>query len=238
VATEIPHYEHLDFLWARDIEILVFPHVFNALESFTNGGHTKENYEKYKVARTVPMSTCILPPAYDCEDEGSTIGSFAFAPIEPPRQGFDTAVISRAQDGPCDRECTRPPLLHEQAKAEMQQIEEYRASSSSTPDRGNSHTVRASEPPDCDEEAPPSSAEYRLRNKRNASIGSFEAPSLLKRGGIRLGVGKAANSVVSRGVEELGPNSRNNSDTDTALERNGGGMTGEVRRTRDSLTSC
>lgn len=31
IATEIPHYEHLDFLWAQEIEKLVFPHVFEAL---------------------------------------------------------------------------------------------------------------------------------------------------------------------------------------------------------------
>jgi lysosomal acid lipase/cholesteryl ester hydrolase len=51
VATEIPHYEHLDFLWARDVHELVFPHVFDALESFTGAEHTKEEYERYHVAR-------------------------------------------------------------------------------------------------------------------------------------------------------------------------------------------
>ena len=37
VAQEIPKYEHLDFLWASDVEKLVFPHVFNALESHRSG---------------------------------------------------------------------------------------------------------------------------------------------------------------------------------------------------------
>jgi lysosomal acid lipase/cholesteryl ester hydrolase len=32
VAKEIPHYEHLDFLWAESVDQLVFPHVFDALE--------------------------------------------------------------------------------------------------------------------------------------------------------------------------------------------------------------
>lgn len=32
VAKRIPHYEHLDFVWADDVDRLVFPHVFNALE--------------------------------------------------------------------------------------------------------------------------------------------------------------------------------------------------------------
>ena len=52
VATEIPHYEHLDFLWARDVDTLVFPHVFDALDSFTDAEHTMEEYARYQVARS------------------------------------------------------------------------------------------------------------------------------------------------------------------------------------------
>lgn len=51
VATEIPHYEHLDFLWARDVDSQVFPHVFDALESFTGAEHTEEEYDRYRTAR-------------------------------------------------------------------------------------------------------------------------------------------------------------------------------------------
>jgi len=57
VATEIPHYEHLDFLWARDVDTQVFQHVFDALESFTGAEHTKEEYERYRSARHSSMST-------------------------------------------------------------------------------------------------------------------------------------------------------------------------------------
>lgn len=35
IAKEIPHYEHLDFLWASSVDQLVFPHVFEALEECT-----------------------------------------------------------------------------------------------------------------------------------------------------------------------------------------------------------
>ncbi|KAM0356153.1 hypothetical protein ACHAPU_000548 [Fusarium lateritium] len=51
VATEIPHYEHLDFLWARDVDAQVFQHVFDALDSFTDAEHTKEEYDRYYVSR-------------------------------------------------------------------------------------------------------------------------------------------------------------------------------------------
>lgn len=51
VANEIPHYEHLDFLWARDVDQRVFQHVFDALESFTGAEHTREEYDRYRSVR-------------------------------------------------------------------------------------------------------------------------------------------------------------------------------------------
>lgn len=36
----IPKYEHLDFLWARDVDTTVFPHVFEALETYSRGNST------------------------------------------------------------------------------------------------------------------------------------------------------------------------------------------------------
>ena len=56
IATEIPHYEHLDFLWARDVDTQVFQHVFDALDSFTGTEHTKEEYERYRSARHSSLS--------------------------------------------------------------------------------------------------------------------------------------------------------------------------------------
>ncbi|KAK4225109.1 putative sterol esterase [Podospora fimiseda] len=51
VANEIPHYEHLDFLWAKDVDEQVFQHVFDALDSFTGSEHTREEYERYRSVR-------------------------------------------------------------------------------------------------------------------------------------------------------------------------------------------
>lgn len=56
VSTEVPHYEHLDFLWARDVDAQVFPHVFDALDSFTDAEHTMEEYVRYQVARSRSVS--------------------------------------------------------------------------------------------------------------------------------------------------------------------------------------
>ena len=39
VAKEVPHFEHLDFLWGQEVETLVFPHVFEALEIYAGRDH-------------------------------------------------------------------------------------------------------------------------------------------------------------------------------------------------------
>ncbi|KAM3083844.1 cholesterol esterase [Clarireedia jacksonii] len=59
MATEVPHYEHLDFLWGRGVDTLVFPHVFDALESFCDAEHSKEEYESYRRARHNSIRTGI-----------------------------------------------------------------------------------------------------------------------------------------------------------------------------------
>ncbi|KAI7782431.1 triacylglycerol lipase [Diaporthe eres] len=56
VATEIPHYEHLDFLWAKDVAAQVFPHVFDALDSFTDAEHSKDEFDSYRRARHQSLS--------------------------------------------------------------------------------------------------------------------------------------------------------------------------------------
>ena len=41
VAKEVPHFEHLDFLWGQEVETLVFPHVFEALSEYAGRDHLK-----------------------------------------------------------------------------------------------------------------------------------------------------------------------------------------------------
>lgn len=40
IAKEVPHFEHLDFLWGQEVESLVFPHVFEALTAYSGRDHT------------------------------------------------------------------------------------------------------------------------------------------------------------------------------------------------------
>jgi lysosomal acid lipase/cholesteryl ester hydrolase len=57
VAQEVPHYEHLDFLWASDVDKTVFPSVFEALELHARGGEQKERgySRQFSIAGTNPF---------------------------------------------------------------------------------------------------------------------------------------------------------------------------------------
>ena len=52
MAFEIKHFEHLDFLWAQEVDSLVFPHVFKALKYYSPGNANERN----GVARTPGLS--------------------------------------------------------------------------------------------------------------------------------------------------------------------------------------
>lgn len=78
VATEIPHYEHLDFLWARDVNTQVFQHVFDALDSFTDAAHTKEEYDHYRMMRHESIAGSAFPYNHShrgSESEASTVAT-------------------------------------------------------------------------------------------------------------------------------------------------------------------
>lgn len=44
VAKEIPHFEHLDFLWAEHVDTLVFPQVYDALQAYSGRDHYQQKY--------------------------------------------------------------------------------------------------------------------------------------------------------------------------------------------------
>jgi lysosomal acid lipase/cholesteryl ester hydrolase len=58
IAKEIPHYEHLDFLWASSVDQLVFPHVFEALKEYTG---SVEPVRKEKRLRSPGRYKGLLP---------------------------------------------------------------------------------------------------------------------------------------------------------------------------------
>lgn len=77
VAKCVPKYEHLDLLWASDVDTLVFPHVLEALENLALSSETKEQALGWqKIANPSIFDTSSLtpngsaPPGYS-EDESA-----------------------------------------------------------------------------------------------------------------------------------------------------------------------
>lgn len=100
VATEIPHYEHLDFLWARDVDVQVFQHVFDALDSFTDAEHTEEEYDRYHVVRSESLmgSGFLVNPQSTTDSDTSIIGGKGseYLPVPQPHRAREPMVRSRA----------------------------------------------------------------------------------------------------------------------------------------------
>lgn len=70
IVKEIPHYEHLDFLWATDLDKVVFPHVFDALRSYTT---QMKNDSPIRSRTKRPASASSGPPNYSTEDESHQV---------------------------------------------------------------------------------------------------------------------------------------------------------------------
>jgi len=202
IATEIPHYEHLDFLWAREVNTLVFPHVFDALESFNDAEHSKEEYERYRSARHASMRGMArpsLPPYYMSEDDGSqTMGSFSDVAGIPPGRDADALVSPKSTTG------TDVAMPSPGARKRVRMQHDYDDSSdpSSPVASGHVKTVRIDQSDEVGMNGNGNSA-ASLRRVRSGSIGSglnFEGKGAK---GISLGAGKPV-SAVTQGVEMVG----------------------------------
>ncbi|KIW51646.1 hypothetical protein PV05_10347 [Exophiala xenobiotica] len=74
IATEIPHFEHLDFLWAQDVHKLVFPHVLESLRYYALG-HSSNGIPKglaLSIADTAHLHRRANSGSNWSEDEGSS----------------------------------------------------------------------------------------------------------------------------------------------------------------------
>ena len=71
-AKEVSKYEHLDFLWASDVDKLVFPHIFDALDFHAKPVGEKGSEPRIRVNRLL-SSQPVQPPSYS-EDERSGPG--------------------------------------------------------------------------------------------------------------------------------------------------------------------
>lgn len=207
VATEIPHFEHLDFLWAREVETLVFPHVFDALESFSDAAHSKEEYARYRSARHASLgagnSRPVIPLTYMSEDDGSQTTYADIASIQP---AGDNAIASQS-DG-----ISNPNFPSQNARKRVRIQPEYTDSSADSSPVGNNKYARIAG----------SGEETNGLKKRTDSIGSNLSFGDSGKGicGIRLGAGRPS-SAVSVDVGAKGNLSGSSDEAQTGGRRGG-----------------
>lgn len=96
VAEEIPHYEHLDFLWANNVDELVFPHVYAALDRYAGPGSSPQT-GPYRL-RTPSNSVQVPPAASLSDDDESPRSSHKISENVPP--GRSPAQTSGTQASP------------------------------------------------------------------------------------------------------------------------------------------
>jgi lysosomal acid lipase/cholesteryl ester hydrolase len=181
IATEVPHYEHLDFLWAREVDTLVFPHVFDALDSFSDAEHTKEEYDRYRIARHASlgarMARSTLPPSYISDDGSLTSQTYADVAAGNPGNQADGVVLTTGAPR------KRRPIDYEDSSTENSPIMPTHIK-----------TIKSEEL--IENGGTENSVQERLRKARSESIGSnlnFEGKELR---GISLGAGRAVSGVV------------------------------------------
>ncbi|KAK4453480.1 Alpha/Beta hydrolase protein [Podospora aff. communis PSN243] len=156
VATEIPHYEHLDFLWARDVDAQVFQHVFDALESFTGAEHTKEEYERFRNARSSSLSASAFFRRHAARGSDAALDSDVSTAVGAGSVD-DGPSTEHREDALLDAD-PMPTGSPDQGGGHNRQIHQLRESYIPSPRReSRPHSVRAS-PPDEDFASPISSS--------------------------------------------------------------------------------
>ncbi|KFA80997.1 hypothetical protein S40288_00764 [Stachybotrys chartarum IBT 40288] len=174
VATEIPHYEHLDFLWARDVDLQVFQHVFDALDSFTDAEHSKEEYDRYHSVRKESLIGSAYVQAInhrESESDASTIVAVSEASDVP----VSYQHVAREPRGEI-----LPQKKSDQPDAQMDK-ESRPCSVDGTLERGEN----------------PAWGKLKGNGVRRGSMASLSLDSIREGKGIAVGVSKAAGGVVT-----------------------------------------
>lgn len=213
IATEIAHFEHLDFLWAREVDRLVFPHVFDALSSFCTTEHTQEEYARFRIAHqnslgamefSLPRADHILSSEDDINDDqrfnhhrthhDDTSAPSPHTRTEPPHTPTHANLPKPALRNHAAREPKR-------ARISDQVIDD--SSDASSP-ASASKIPRARADPNSSTSGPASVlANSKMKSTRSSSIGSnlsFEGTTGKGgRAGISIAAPRAIGGVIARG---------------------------------------
>ncbi|KAI4596010.1 cholesterol esterase [Pestalotiopsis sp. 9143b] len=218
VATEIPHYEHLDFLWARDVDSQVFQHVFDALDNFTDAEHTKEEFESYRRARHASLGASASFRHHDAVESDSASANGLLETITDP------SMAHQARESTASPAVTAPESTTTETSGTTLADPSYAQvaaedSTPNSPQRSSTFDGAGDNPsrPQRDSRIPSptvSTTSVRTPQRRRGSTASnlsIESPKdgKSKGGGIRLGTAKPVGGVVTgtAGAGDMTPSS-------------------------------
>ncbi|RYC53860.1 hypothetical protein CHU98_g12347 [Xylaria longipes] len=207
VATEIPHYEHLDFLWARDADTQVFRHVFDALDNFTSADNPLKEYESYARARDRSLSASVSFKHDTVESDSTSIPSNGQGNGDgpgPQHKARETQLAPLAIPEELTPQHPHPthPYTHP--------INPIDKNTASTPDRRSSVTLDGAHEtqtparvPSPMTTSPPVSKPPRRRGSATSNL-SINSPRDGRRGCIKIGTSQPVGGVVTTGSSDEG----------------------------------
>ena len=186
VVREVPHFEHLDFLWAQEVATLVFPHVFEALEAYAGRDHLKQRSLTYSPLRNKHL-TIEQPPSSSEEEAFSITASDVEHDTNDTTSGGYGSTDEKGRASPSQAFHPKPTF------APLPSLIPAPVSQSATEATENRPNIPAK----------PSRFGYpvgsntkKQRSGSMASVGSTESPKMFAPGGISVG---PARPTVARG---------------------------------------
>jgi lysosomal acid lipase/cholesteryl ester hydrolase len=195
-AKEIPHYEHLDFLWANDVHEQVFPLVFETLKKYTNPSAPPTPQEPKIFA-----SNSLFPPtpnyAFSSDDEtNDTATDTSFLAPQKHSQNISPTTITAPNNT-----LSRHPIPDLQPVAPESSTTE-RTSISRPEGWWSSDEVGPTEPNSPDQATRVVPSPLSTNATSDTEMGHSQLPDRSSRGelkaskqGINIGVAKAATGV-------------------------------------------
>lgn len=192
IAKEVPHFEHLDFLWAHQVDTLVFPYVFDALKDYAGRDHRKG--DSLSIGN---RQFQIDPPLSMSEDDVSSLTAGEISDLGTETDRILLGKYETAAKAPSHR--ISPAGISRKRIFDSPPSSSTEPTSVSTNDVGDVHAptkVKGSALSSC-------SDNENQRRTSASSVRSLDIGKKIMRKGISIGAGKATVGGVNSPASKL-----------------------------------
>lgn len=186
VAKEVPHFEHLDFLWAQEVDTLVFPHVLDALTEYAGQNQLNSRAFMHQSPRNGRLamadpSTCSEGDSSSANDEDSHINHQTNNSTSKTNTPYKKILPTKVYSSSPRNRKHNPP----------QSLSETDPTSASLDGAGDSNARTSSKP----SRTPVNNTKHLRKRSSVSSIRSVDSAKKFGKGGISIGAGKATTGV-------------------------------------------